>query len=117
MPQSQITFLDSGMAGPIAQQTVEMITQKALTYAQPDYEDVIMGIELLNEPIGWQLNNTDLRSFYRAGFERVRLFSDVTVVIQDGFLPPSSYNGFLTPSHGNAQHVSIGELVLQVKPN
>jgi glucan 1,3-beta-glucosidase len=111
MPQSQITFFNGGIAGPTAQETEEVLTEIAYFYAQPQYQDVVTCIELLNEPIGWQLNNADLRSLYRAAFERLRLFSDTTIIIQDGFLAPSSYNGFLTPSDNNAQHVSIGKFV------
>jgi glucan 1,3-beta-glucosidase len=104
-----ITWLQGGISGPTAQQAIGVLTQIAGKYAQASYRDVVIGIELLNEPAGWYLNNADLRAFYQSGYEVVRKVSpDTAVVLQDAFLQPSSYNGFLTPS-SNAYNVVLGK--------
>lgn len=38
-----------------------------ITTADPSYNDIVVAIELLNEPKGWVLNEGDLRQFYREG--------------------------------------------------
>jgi glucan 1,3-beta-glucosidase len=74
---------------------LKTISQK---YAQQNYQDVVVGIELLNEPQGWRFAREDLEEFFREGYGQVRNVSDTPVIIQDAFLAPDSYNGFLTPS-------------------
>lgn len=46
----------------------------------------------------------ELKQFLRDGFGQVRATSDTPVVLQDGFQPPPSWNGFLSPSDNNAQN-------------
>jgi glucan 1,3-beta-glucosidase len=105
----QPTWLtDGGVGGPSAQQTLAVLKTIAQKYAQPKYSDVVVGIELLNEPQGGRLNNGELRQFFREGYGRVREVGDTTVVIHDAFLNPTSYNGFLTPQDANAQNVALG---------
>jgi glucan 1,3-beta-glucosidase len=99
---------DGGAFGGSAQQTLAVLKTIAQKYAQPQYHDVVVGIELLNEPTGWRLNNGDLRQFFREGYGRIREVSDTTVIIQDSFLAPASYNGFLTPQDNDAQNVALG---------
>lgn len=103
---------DGGASGQSSQQTLAVLNTISQKYAQPKYQDVVIGIELLNEPQGQRLNNGDLRQFFREGFGRVRGVSDTTVILQDAFLNPASYNGFLTPSDNNAQYVAMGMFIL-----
>jgi glucan 1,3-beta-glucosidase len=91
-----VNFLDGGVGGASAQQTIEVLAQISDKYAALAYQDVVVGIELLNEPMGTTLNNGDLRDFFSAGAGKVQAVSDTPVVIQDSFLAPSSWNGFLT---------------------
>lgn len=111
-PKSQNGFDNSGqrIATPGFQQgdsvaqtlaVLETITQK---YAQTSYQDVILGIELLNEPLGSALDMDNLKTFFRNGFEQVRKVSDTPVVIHDAFIAPSKWNGFLSTSDNNAQN-------------
>jgi glucan 1,3-beta-glucosidase len=101
---------DGGVNGPTANQTLCILEAMAQKYACPEYEDVVVAIELLNEPQGWRLNRQDLINFYREGFKRVRSNSgDTVVVLQDAFDRPESWNGVLTPQDGNAQRVALGK--------
>jgi glucan 1,3-beta-glucosidase len=76
---------------------------------------VIAAIELLNEPLTPELNAPEIRTFTQNGYDQQRSISQSRVVMfQDGFLPPSSYNGFLTPSDNNAQWVSVDHHEYQV---
>jgi glucan 1,3-beta-glucosidase len=59
---------------------LETITQK---YAQPSYQDVVVAIELINEPLISELNSYDeVKQFYRDGYNQVRAVSDTPVVLQ-----------------------------------
>lgn len=84
-------------------------------YASSDYDDVVAGIELLNEPLSSELNLDDLKQFERNGFGQQRAISQTrVVVIQDGFQSPASYNGWLTPSDDNSQNVALDHHEYQV---
>lgn len=103
--------------GNTVARTLAVLKTIANKYAQPSYQDVVVGIELLNEPLSFKLNIDELKQFYRDGYGQVRDVSDTTVIFQDAFLPPNSYNGFLTPSDNNAQHVAIDHHEYQVFDN
>lgn len=121
-PGSQNGFDNSGekvatptwTSGSTVQQTLQVLKTISDKYAQPSYQDVIVGIELLNEPLMDVLNQDAVRQFYRDGFGQVRDTSDTIVVLQDGFQPPNNWNGFLTPSDNNAQNVAIDHHEYQV---
>jgi glucan 1,3-beta-glucosidase len=101
-------LVDGGAYGPTSQRTLAVLKQIAQKYANPSYHDVVVAIELLNEPKGWALDQAQLRQFYREGYGRVREVSDTVVVLSDAFLPPSAYNGFMTPQDQNVQYVAMG---------
>lgn len=75
-----------------------------------------MGIQLLNEPALYMdtLSRDVTAQFYRDGFGQAREVSDTVVVLHDGFQPPNTWNGFLTPSDNNAQNVAIDHHEYQV---
>jgi glucan 1,3-beta-glucosidase len=87
---------------------IQILIEIAIKYSQPEYEDVILAIGLVNEPSDFTLNVQDLKQFYRDAFERIRAFTDMNFVLQDTFLPPYSNNSMLTPSDDDAQNVSTG---------
>lgn len=72
----------------------------AYKYAASSYQDVVIAIELLNEPLMGELagGRGATQGYYQGAFNTVRGVSDTSVVIQDGFDNPSSWNGFLTGS-------------------
>lgn len=90
---------DGGVQGGSSQRTLTIISIISQRYADASYSDVILGIELVNEPRGWTDATTqdDLRKFYAEGFNRVRHSTNISVIMHDAFLPPASYNAFMTP--------------------
>jgi len=121
-PGSQNGFDNSGQllatptwtSGNTVQQTLQVLRTISTKYAQQQYQDVVVGIELLNEPMVPKLDEATVRQFYRDGLGQVRDTSDTPVVLHDGFRPPNSWNAFLTPSDNNAQNVVIDHHEYQV---
>ncbi|KAJ5021742.1 glycoside hydrolase superfamily [Bipolaris maydis] len=122
-PGSQNGFDNSGQRmdrptwqqGDTVQRTLQVLRTISQKYAQKSYQDVIIGIELLNEPALYNgLSRDVLAQFYRDGYGQVREVSDTPVIISDGFTAPNSWNGFLTPSDANAQNVAIDNHQYQV---
>ena len=121
-PGSQNGFDNSGQrlaqprwqSGNTVEQTLQVLKIISDKYAQASYQDVVIAIQLLNEPLNPKLNAAITQQFYRNGFEQVRNVSDTTVVLHDAFSQPSSWNGFLTPSDNNAQNVAVDHHEYQV---
>jgi glucan 1,3-beta-glucosidase len=69
-------------------------------YAAPSYQDVVVAIELLNEPLMSNLagGQDATRGYYQNGFNTVRSFSSTSVIIHDGFQNAAQWNGFLSGS-------------------
>jgi len=87
-------------------------------YGGAEYDDIVAGIEVLNEPLSSELDLDALKQYEVDGYNQQRKYSqDRVVVIQDGFQAPSSYNGWLTPSDNNAQNVAIDHHEYQVFTN
>jgi len=113
-PGSQNGFDNSGQKkatpgwqqGDSVAQTLAVLETIQSKYAQASYQDVVVGIELLNEPLSSELNFDELKQFYRDGYGQTRAVSDTPVILHDGFVSPSSWNGFLSPSDNNAQNGS-----------
>jgi len=125
-PLSQNGFDNSGQKmgapqwghGDSITQTLTVIQQIADKYAAANYNDVVMGVELLNEPFSFELDMNQLRQFYRDGYGHVRQTNQQTVVVlHDAFKAPSYWNGFLTPQDANAQMVAIDHHEYQVFDN
>jgi glucan 1,3-beta-glucosidase len=124
-PGSQNGFDNSGhlttpawLQGDTSSQTVDVLATIAEKYAQKSYQDVVVGIQLLNEPLMEKLGNDNgVRDYYSQGYDKVRKISDTTVVIHDGFKKATDWNGFLTPSGYNAQNVALDHHEYQVFDN
>jgi len=126
-PGSQNGFDNSGQRGVLTwtqgntvQRTLNVLKYIQAKYGASSYDDVVIGIELLNEPATFdsRLNLGTVKQFYRDGYGNQRTFSqNRVVVLQDAFQPPSSYNGFLTPQDNNAQNVAIDHHEYQVFNN
>jgi len=105
-PGSQNGFDNSGhktatpgwQQGDTTAQTLAVLEKITAKYAQSQYQDVVVGIELLNEPLSSELNMATLKQFYSDGFGQTRAVSDTPVILHDGFAAPSSWNGFLSDS-------------------
>ncbi|PBP25867.1 glucan 1,3-beta-glucosidase precursor [Diplocarpon rosae] len=93
---------------------LKIITEK---YAQTEYHDVVVAIELLNEPLSSALNFDEIKQFYKDGFDQVRAVSDTPVMFHDAFVAPRTFNGFLSVSDNNAQNVIVDHHEYQVFTN
>lgn len=78
--------------------TLDVIGIISRQYGTDEYSDVVVGIELVNEPVLAALTGGRgaVQSYYQQGFDIVRSSGQTPVVISDGFDSPSSWNGFLT---------------------
>ncbi|KAI8933914.1 hypothetical protein NX059_009607 [Plenodomus lindquistii] len=128
VPGSQNGFDNSGQrmdsptwqTGQTVTQTLQVLKIISDKYAQPGFQDVIVGIQILNEPAQFLQDRIKLdvtKQFYRDGYSQVRAVSETPVIIGDGFMPPSSWNGFLTPSDNDAQNVALDHHEYQVFDN
>lgn len=122
-PGSQNGFDNSGhripkplwQTGNYVQRTLGVLKTIQTKYGASSYDDVIAGIELLNEPLTQELNLNEVKQFEREGYNQQRQASQTrVVVIQDGFQQPDSYNGWLTPSDHNSQWVALDHHEYQV---
>lgn len=126
-PGSQNTYDNSGQrmgspqwqTGDTVPRTLKVLDTISQKYAQPRYQDVVIGIQLLNEPALYfsELSFATTKQFYRDGFNQVRETSDTTVILHDGFKRPAEWNGFLTPSDNSAHNVAIDHHEYQVFDN
>ena len=121
-PDSQNGYDNSGHNGTVgwtgSQESVAdtraVIQKIANKYAQDSYQDTVVGIELLNEPLSSKLpGGTDaLVQYYKDSYGDVRVVSDTPTVLHDGFQNGSFWNDILSSS--DAQGVIIDHHEYQV---
>ncbi|ODQ54536.1 glycoside hydrolase, partial [Saitoella complicata NRRL Y-17804] len=109
VPGSQNGFDNSGRSGPMDWQTVDgniarthsVLKTIAKKYGASSYADVVIGIQLVNEPASWGNNSNDItRDFYNDGYGNVWAEienGNMMVVIHDNFLPLSDWTNFQGP--------------------
>lgn len=106
-PGSQNGFDNSGhltkspswTQGDTTRQTLEVIKQIAEKYAKKDYQDVVVAMELLNEPLPDKLSGIDaVVQFSKSGYGEVRDVSDTPVVVHDAFQTGTFWNDKLVSS-------------------
>lgn len=93
VPGSQNGFDNSGIRDQIDWQnndyyytlTYSVLAQIAKKYSTDDYKDTIIGIQLVNEPLGPELDSDKLIEFYNNGYNLIRESGDVPVIIHDAF--------------------------------
>ncbi|KAG0134695.1 glycoside hydrolase superfamily [Tuber indicum] len=107
-PGSQNGFDNSGKRDSIEWQqgdnvahTVEAIRELARIYARGQYGNAVTAIELLNEPLGPNLDRGKIEQYWKDGWGAVRDFSDTGVVIGDAFFDTKSWNGVMTTGWDN----------------
>lgn len=97
--------------GDTIKQTLRVVQEIADKYAQTKYQDVVVAIELLNEPLPDRLSGTDaVVQFSKDGYGEVRQVSDTPVIVHDAFQNGSFWNDVLVS--GDA---SNGKMVLSPK--
>lgn len=104
-PGSQNGFDNSGHNGTVGWgtgntvlDTVAIIQQIFNKYGRHEYQDVVVGIELLNEPLKWKIDGgfDTIQSYYDQAFTKIRKVSDTPVIMHDGFINASVWDGTLT---------------------
>lgn len=99
VPGSQNSFDNSGLRDYLTWQSVDYYYQLSYsvlgsissTYSSDYYKDVVIGIELVNEPLGPSLDDNKLIDFYNNGYDIVRNQGDVPVIIHDAFFQLDYY--------------------------
>lgn len=74
-------------------------------------QDVVIAIEILNEPFLSKLDQNMVKNFYQNGYTNLRKISDTPLMLHDGFWDPVWMNGFLTT---NAQFVIVDHHEYQI---
>ncbi|EGV62277.1 exo-1,3-beta-glucanase [Yamadazyma tenuis] len=121
-PGSQNGFDNSGWRDHLEFQSNEY--NQALTldvlkiimdkYAVDDYLDVVIGIELLNEPLGNSLDLDELKSYLTQGYTLARNNGIQAVVIHDAFEASGYWDDFLTVDNGDYWNVVVDHHHYQV---
>ncbi|QPG73888.1 hypothetical protein FOA43_001203 [Brettanomyces nanus] len=114
-PGSQNGFDNSGIRDQInwqaypenVQVTYDVLNQIASKYSNSTYSDVVIGIELLNEPLGSSLDLDQLKDFYSQGYDIVRDQGDIPVVIQDAFQADSYWDDTLNTDQNSSVYKVI----------
>lgn len=85
--------------GDSVNQTLAVIQLIANKYAQLSYQDVVVAIELLNEPLASSLTGgtNAVTQFYNDGYGDVRKISNTPVMLHDAFQNVSFWDGVLAP--------------------
>ncbi|EER31552.1 glucan 1,3-beta-glucosidase precursor [Candida tropicalis MYA-3404] len=127
-PGSQNGFDNSGLRdslefqnGDNTQVTLNVLAEIFQKYGTSDYDDVVVGIELVNEPLGPSLDMDALKKFYMDGYSSLRNTegSVTPLIIHDAFQVSGYWDNFLTVAggqwnvvldHHHYQVFSAGEL-------
>ena len=105
-PGSQNGFDNSGHNGTVGwgegdtvKDTLSVVQQIANKYAKTEYQDVVVAIAVLNEPLSPKVSGgTDtVVQFSKDAYGDVKTVSDTPVIVHDGFQNGSFWNGILTP--------------------
>lgn len=83
--------------------TQEVISYMLEKYSQDEYLDTVVGVELINEPLGPVLDMDKLKQYYQTNYEYLRneLGRDQIVVIHDAFEPYNYWDSTLTYDQGD----------------
>lgn len=84
------------------QVTLDVMKTITSSYATEEWYDVVIGIQLINEPLGPVLNMDTLKQYYADGYQLVRDNGYQVVVIHDAFQAAHYFDGqFNTPDYWN----------------
>lgn len=109
-PGSQNGYDNSGHNGTIGwgggntvSDTRSVIQQIANKYAKAEYQDVVVAIQVLNEPQSEKVQGgpDTVVQFYKDAFGDIKSVSDTPVILHDGFQEGTFWNGILTDSSTN----------------
>ncbi|KAK9455335.1 glycoside hydrolase superfamily [Dipodascopsis uninucleata] len=120
-PGSQNGFDNSGLrdhyewqSGDNLEMTKRVIKTLMDTYAAPQWNDVIVAIQAVNEPLGPIYNLDLIKEYYLESYSYLRndLQSDIGFSIHDAFFDPPSWNGFM--DYPDYTHVILDHHAYQV---
>jgi glucan 1,3-beta-glucosidase len=105
VPGSQNGFDNSGLRdhlefpnGNNPDDTLWVLQQIFWKYGNGEYSDYVIGIQLINEPLGPAMNMDFLKTIYKAGYVNLRSTGSVTpVIFHDAFQTGNYWNDFLSP--------------------
>ncbi|KAF1353235.1 glycoside hydrolase superfamily [Delphinella strobiligena] len=112
-PGSQNGFDNSGHSGQVSWQSednlnlsISVLETIATKYGASEYADVVFGIEIVNEPISWDQNNFDTTKQWAQdayyAIKAVATNSELAVIMHDGFMGPSEWEGISDAINGNS---------------
>ncbi|KAK9465855.1 glycoside hydrolase superfamily [Lipomyces arxii] len=103
-PGSQNGFDNSGLRDSYdwqleenIQLTQSVISQIMATYAATQWNDVVVAIQPVNEPLGPRLDQQQIMDYYGYSYNALRVDagSDIMLAIHDAFYDYSTWNGFM----------------------
>lgn len=97
--RDSINFLDDSNL----QLTTEVLQYILKKYSQSIFEDTVIGIELINEPLGPAIDVEKMKTnYYQPAYEYLRntLQSDQNIIIHDAFEPYNYWDNFWSESDG-----------------
>ena len=104
-PGSQNGYDNSGHNGSIGwgtgstvSDTRSIIQQIANKYAQQEYQDCVVAIEVLNEPLATKISGgpDTVVQYYKDAYGDIRIVSDTPVILHDAFENGTFWDGTLT---------------------
>lgn len=78
------------------------------------YGETVLGLEVLNEPLGGKLSMDDLKDFYENSYYDARMYQDVnnTIVFHDAFQVSGYWNDFLLNSSSTSSRLDSYNIMM-----
>ncbi|KAK9360597.1 glycoside hydrolase superfamily [Lipomyces starkeyi] len=124
VPGSQNGFDNSGLRDSFAWQTganlevtLNVMSTMIAKYAASEWNDVVVAIQPVNEPLGPVLDRTKIEAYYDFSYYKLRNVqgSDIALALHDAFYPTTSWNSFL--QYPEFTHVILDHHAYQVFSN
>lgn len=119
LPGSQNGFDNSGKSGPVDWQqpqnlesSISVLKTMATKYGSNKYADVVVGLQLVNEPISWGNNKFETtQSWTEKAYTSVRAVvenKNMMIVMHDGFQGPGKWTDLATKILGSGPKTAFG---------
>lgn len=124
LPGSQNGFDNSGHAGSVEWQlkdnlarSISVLKTMAQKYGALEYQGTVVGLELVNEPISWGVNNIDVtREFALEAYRTTKAQAtnpNLMIIMHDAFKGPTYWNDLPASVYSNG-HLGIDTHLYQV---
>ncbi|VEU20835.1 DEKNAAC101664 [Brettanomyces naardenensis] len=123
MPGSQNGFDNSGLRDQVNWLNVttnfnlgfEVLNYIQNKYGQPEYYDVISGIENVNEPLGPKINMSRLKNFDRDSYAQMRsVGSDNYFTFHDAFMNATYWNNVFQSGHNISENATYSASIYNI---